>query len=735
MKRFFLLLLAVATAADAQLTINVDAAANRRAIDPRIYGVSFADAATITDLGLTLNRWGGNRTTRYNWQTHHGNTARDYFFENVDDAGPFGIGTSDSFITLTHGAGARPVMTVPMIGWTAKDATSYSFSVLKYGAQQSSDPFKLDAGNGFRPDGVTQVVNDPTDASVAVPSTFSKSWIEYLVATYGSAAAGGVRYYGLDNEPALWSYSHFDIHPEHVTYDEAWSKMEEYGAAIRAVDANAVITGPEEWQWTALFTSQKDWMSGNSDDRNAHGGTNYGEWLLQKAADYESNQGRRILDIFTVHYYPQGNPAVSATETEFSSNVSAGMQALRNRSTRALWDPNYVNESWMGTVTYPGTPTLLNEGKTRVIPMLREWVTAHYPGTQIGVTEYNWGADAHINGGTAQADILGIFGREGLDMGVRWESPPAGSFTYNAFKMYRNYDGAQSRFGDVSVSASAPDPDQVSAFAALRTSDGALTIMLVSKTAGAKNTTVNLANFVPAPGAQAQERHLYDNAGAAAISAPVSIPLAGGTVSVTLPGQSVTLLVIPGARVGTAPASVAAQATSSSQVSLSWTAVPLATRYDIYRSSKNNPYAYVQSSATTATTDTGLFNDTTYLYKVMSSGPDGTSALSALDPATTTPFTDDPLNVGVVTKAAHFMEMRRSVNAMRAAAGLEPQVWTDPGLGVGTPIRAVHLTDLRSALNAARTALLLSAVGGEVIVAGTTTIKRDHVVGVRNGVR
>ena len=51
----------------------------------------------------------------------------------------------------------------------------------------------------------------------------------------------------------------------------------------------------------------------------------------------------------------------------------------------------------------------------------------------------------------------------------------------------------------MSVSATGPNPDNVSTFAALRSSDGALTVMVINKqlTAGA-NPTVNLANFLPA---------------------------------------------------------------------------------------------------------------------------------------------------------------------------------------------------------------------------------------------
>ena len=65
-------------------------------------------------------------------------------------------------------------------------------------------------------------------------------------------------------------------------------------------------------------------------------------------------------------------------------------------------------------------------------------------------------------------------------MAARWATPASTTPTYKAIKMYRNYDGNQSSFGDTSVSASVPNPDNVSAFAAARSADGALTIMVVN---------------------------------------------------------------------------------------------------------------------------------------------------------------------------------------------------------------------------------------------------------------
>ena len=91
-----------------------------------------------------------------------------------------------------------------------------------------------------------------------------------------------------------------------------------------------------------------------------------------------------------MHYYPQGG--------EFGNDVSTDMQLRRNRSTRSLWDPTYKDETWINDYV-------------KLIPRIKEWVSSYYPGTLTGLTEYNWGAEDHINGATAQADVLGIMGR------------------------------------------------------------------------------------------------------------------------------------------------------------------------------------------------------------------------------------------------------------------------------------------------------------------------------------
>ncbi len=80
--RAALLFLAAATSAQAQnapVTISVDANANRHPIDPLVYGIAHAAAATLNELNVPLNRKGGNNTTRYNWQLNADNRVNDWY--------------------------------------------------------------------------------------------------------------------------------------------------------------------------------------------------------------------------------------------------------------------------------------------------------------------------------------------------------------------------------------------------------------------------------------------------------------------------------------------------------------------------------------------------------------------------------------------------------------------------------------------------------------------------------
>src|SRR5205823_5811691 len=134
-----------------------------------------------------------------------------------------------------------------------------------------------------------------------------------------------------------------------------------------------------------------------------------------------------------------------------------------------------------------------------------------------------------------------IFGREGLDMAARYLVPVTGTPTYNAFKMYRNYDGNKSTFGDTSVLANGPDADEVSVFSALRSTDNALTIMVVGKfLTGTKSVNVNISNFA----GQSQAK-IYQLTSENVIKNLNDISYSDNKFDIVLPAQSITLIVIP----------------------------------------------------------------------------------------------------------------------------------------------------------------------------------------------
>jgi hypothetical protein len=523
----------VARAQGTPVPITIDAKANRHPISPLIYGVAYADDAALNDLNIPLHRNGGNNTTRYNWQLNADNRANDYYFESIAEPSATPGERGDTFLARSKAAGAQTMLTIPMIDWVAKVGPNRGklagFSIAKYGAQTGSDSqWFPDAGNGtLKSTGKPVTGNDPTDANVPNSAAFQQAWVKHLVAKWGTAATGGVKYYLLDNEPALWNSTHRDVQPVGLKLDALRSKSLDYAAKIKAVDPTALVVGPEEWGWTGYLYSGYDSQWGNDHkdwshlpDRAAHGNVDAMPWLLDQFRQEGVRTGKRLLDVFSLHYYPQGG--------EFNNGTDNAMQLRRNRSTRSLWDPNYTDESWINN-------------KVALIPRMKNWVAASYPGTRTGITEYNWGAESHINGATAQADILGIFGREGLDMATRWTTPKADTPTYKAMKLYRNYDGKKSGFGGTSVQAIAPNPDTLAAFAAQRTTDGALTVIVINKSLDSPALpALSLANFVPKGTIQ-----VWQLTSANTIVRQKDLSASGNTVRLAVPAQSVTLLILP----------------------------------------------------------------------------------------------------------------------------------------------------------------------------------------------
>jgi hypothetical protein len=505
--------------------LSVNLFAPRHRISPDIYGMNGADPAFAAEIGLPVARWGGNASTRYNFKNHTYNTGSDWYFENIV-AGP--DNTVEAFVQTNKDRGTKQIVTVPMSGWVAKDSPDQhpfacGFPASRFPDQDGFDPWDAGCGNGKLNDAnLTGAV--PEDTSIAVDASFDGEMVSHLVDQFGKAAHGGVSIYELDNEPVLWNSTHRDVHPDPVSYDELGGKSTATAAAIKAADPSAKVLGPSGWGYCEWVASGVDGCAPGA-DAAAHGGLNLSQWFLKNMKDYsDAHGGKRTLDYFDQHYYPQINGG-----TDPESN------AWRLRSTRSLWDPTYVEESWIG-------PTGVNAPPLQFIRKMKEWVAQYYPGTKTAITEYNWGALDDINGALAEADVLGIFGREGLDLATIWGEPQPTQPGAYAFRMYRNYDGAGSRFGDVSVSATSSDQGRLAVYGAQRLCDKARTLMIINKTGDELTSPLSITGL---HGNTKAQRFTYSPADLTSIVRGDDLKVHHGRATATYPANWITLLVLP----------------------------------------------------------------------------------------------------------------------------------------------------------------------------------------------
>jgi hypothetical protein len=488
------------------------------AISPLIYGIAFGDKGWPT-LRPTARRFGGNPTTRYNWQNGFSNGASDWFFENR------GPGQYKDFIAENAANAVQTAFTIPMIGWVAKDGTSYGFPVSVYGPQQKTDPWRSDAGNGVSPSGKNITPNSPTQTSVAAPPAFMGAWVAAITAAAAQSGKRNVYEYILDNEPWLWNTTHRDVHPEPVGYDELLDKTIQYASAIRAADPQAVIAGPAEWGWTGYMFSAKDVVPpGLHLDRRAHGDVPLVEWYLQKVCEHEKKTGTRILDVLDLHYYPQGANVYGGGQ----GGTDAATQRLRLRSTRSLWDPKYVDESWIGE-------------SVRLLPRMKEWVDKNCPGRGISIGEWNFGGESDITGALSTAEALGRFAQFGVTSAFYWTAPNAGTPSSFAFLAYRNFDGRGGHFLDWYVPTTTPD-NNASVFAS-RDAEGGKHLVLVALNLSQNDTLATQFDLASCGAVASHQSYSYQR-GSAGLAASAGPPGGGGeqTFTESLPPWSITVM-------------------------------------------------------------------------------------------------------------------------------------------------------------------------------------------------
>jgi hypothetical protein len=273
------------------------------------------------------------------------------------------------------------------------------------------------------------------------------------------------------------------------------------------VSPKAKIFGPVSYGWQGYVNLQKAPDAGKRD---------FLEYYLKQLSDADKATGKRLLDVLDVHWYPE---AQGGGERVTSQGAKPAVVAARLQAPRSLWDPQYTEESWITKWSTKGPIALL--------PRLRDKITGNYPGTELAMTEYNYGGGKDISGGIAEADVLGIFGREGVFAAAEWPMAGDERFIAGAFGMYRNFDGKGANFGDTSVRAITDNVPDTSVYASIDSTDAnRLVLIAINKTDHALAVQMQIAHGRP-----------YNRAEVFQLTAAGPEPRAAEGVKISNPGR------------------------------------------------------------------------------------------------------------------------------------------------------------------------------------------------------
>jgi mannan endo-1,4-beta-mannosidase len=426
-------------------TINVNQ--GRKPISPNIYGTNTNKATGVDTLNPTVTRFGGNRSSAYNWETNWSNAGSDYIFHSDDWwLGEVGInkGTWEAVSGSVLQAQVDSARKVKRASMVTLQAMGY-VSADENGTVDCNAPCnRWIASYANKPGQSYQYPPDKTDNAVYLDEEMS-----WLVKKFGKASEGGVKYYQIDNEPELWQHTHSKIRPNLVTPVELAQINETYGKMIRRMDPSASILGFVGFGWWGLVSVDL-------------------KTYLKEMKTRSNAFGSPLIDVFDWHFYPNDLQ-------KFTSNPDWDLL----QAPRVLWDQSYYISGGTGPMGYYG------QGP-RLIRRYRDLINAEFPGLKMGITEWSPSYDeSKVVSGLYVADILGVFGQEDIEVATYFTRPTA--YAAAGFKLYRNYDGKHSTYGDTYVQAISSDVPNATVYASTEsaTNDDRLHVIAISKNTNA----------------------------------------------------------------------------------------------------------------------------------------------------------------------------------------------------------------------------------------------------------
>jgi hypothetical protein len=448
----------------ADIDVVIDVSKDRKYISKYIYGVN--DVYGLSGLTVSAVKQSGAEISSYNWETNASNSASDGGYVNSKTL-VTGYSPLNEAALLTrklteraerYGIPSRYV-TLQMMGFAANDAD---------GTVTANDTEKRWASVLFEK-------NDDllTEPDIYDDTVYMDEYVSFLANTYGSAAEGGINGYFLDSEPESWQDNYKVLSLEELTAKELVTRSAELAGTVKKIDPTALVYGPSVKNLESFVNL------GNPDDWETY--KNSYSWFIDYYLDSmrqaSENAGIRLLDVLDLHFISEARSVVSEPVVGTDSVLA---NEERMQAVRVLWDSTYTENS---------DAAILYKAHTPIIPTIQASIRMFYPDTKLSFSEYNFGGGDNISGGIAEADVLGVFGEQGVYMACL--KPDLSDFSYqkSGINIYTNYDGEGSSYGNISVYSDNGGDTMSSAYASVMDgNDGDLKAIIINKNYSADKT-------------------------------------------------------------------------------------------------------------------------------------------------------------------------------------------------------------------------------------------------------
>jgi hypothetical protein len=506
--------------------------ANSQPISPWIYGIN--GSASIPNVPhVTLNRLGGNRWTAYNWTTNASNAGSDFNYQSDNFLSSSGIAGEAVRPTIASdiAGGMATLMTVQLQGLVSADEN---------GPVSTANPPDMTRFD-------TVVDKKSTVSAAAFTATplktgpvFMDEFVWDMDQKFtGDGIFGGSTqtptFVDLDNEPELWNTTHLEIQgATPVTSDNYIAKTVTLTKALKDQFPNMTLFGPVHYGFLGIYNWQTELAA------TPTGANWFADKYLQALSSASATYGRPLVDVYDFHWYPEDYDSNGLRVTSMtSSTLTDAQMQLVVQAPRNLWDATFTDPG----NSNPWVNQVLGNSPIQILPRLKAKIASEFPSMKLSVSEYEAGGFNNIAGTVAQADELGVFATQGVFAAMFW--PPGGTFDYSmaGFRAYRDFDGANSNFGDILLQSTSSNAQNVVVYASKdSTNPNRVVLVAINRASASQITAINGT-------ALSGTAHMYQITAATAQGqapvTPVAIgqtAVSGSSLTLTLPAYSVTTI-------------------------------------------------------------------------------------------------------------------------------------------------------------------------------------------------